>query len=292
MKRHTAVAPEQAGPAARSTPVGSQATRPAQTQDAAGQCADRASPIVVLSYAYSGAQRVQGILTAGTELAGTSGTGIIPLCAAAAETWQRVEDRTEPAMSRLAVSTIRALVIAQLTAILASTGKPRWCELSTAAASAAAWLLQILPHTAFVCVHRRCLDVIQAAAMDNPWGLGGAGLAPYLLRYPGNSVAALAAHWATTTEELLAFEKAHPDNTRRVRYEDMIAEASAAPTALRTWLGLADSQPAILPEPQNFASSTAHAGLSGAAVPVEMIPEPLRQRITHLNTELGYPQPW
>jgi len=26
-------------------------------------------------------------------------------------------------------------------------------------------------------------------------------------------------------------------------------------------------------------------------VPVEMIPQPLRQRITHLHAELGYPPP-
>jgi hypothetical protein len=250
------------------------------------------SPIIVFSYAYSGGQRVQDILTASADLACTTGTGIIPLCAAAAQTWHRVEGRAGPAMSRLAVSTVGALVAAQVTAILASAGKPRWCELSTAAASIAAPLLQVLPGTAFICVHRRCPDVIQAAVQDNPWGLGGAGLTPYLLPYAGNSVAALGAYWADSTEELLTFEKAHPDNTHRVRYEDMITQASAAPAALRAWLKLAGSQPAVLPDPLDLTSATTSAGPSGGAFPAEMIPGPLRQRITHLNTELGYPAPW
>jgi hypothetical protein len=258
----------------------------------ASQHIGRTSPIIVLSYAYSGAQRVQDILTAGTDLASTSSTGIIPLCATAAQTWQRVEDRAGPAMSRLAVSTIGALVAAQVTAILASTGKPRWCELSTAPASTAAPLLQVLPGTAFVCVHRRSLDMIEAAVRDNPWGLGAAGLTPYLLSYAGNSVAALAAYWADSTEELLTFEKTHPHNTRRVRYEDMIAQARAAPAALRAWLKLAGSQPAALPDLLDLASSTTSAAPSGGAVPAELIPGPLRQRIARLNTELGYPAPW
>jgi hypothetical protein len=256
------------------------------------QQAGRTSPVIVLSYAYSGARRVQDILTADADLAATSGTGIIPLCAAAAQTWQRVEGRAGPAMSPLAASTTRALIGAQLTAILASTGKTRWCELATAAASTAP-LLQIFPHTAVVGVHRRCLDVIQAAVQDNPWGLGAAGLAAsYLLSYAGNGVAALAAYWAASTEELLAFEKAHPDHTRRVRYEDIIAGNGTAPAALRAWLRLAGAPTATLPEPPDPARAAAPAPPPGAAVPVEMIPGPLRQRITHLSTELGYPAPW
>ena len=42
-------------------------------------------PVIMLAYAHSGADRVQDALAAGTKLACTAGTGIIPLCAAAAE---------------------------------------------------------------------------------------------------------------------------------------------------------------------------------------------------------------
>jgi hypothetical protein len=247
-------------------------------------------PIVILSYAYSGAQQVQDALAVGTGLACTSGTGIIPLCATAAESWRQVEGRDEPVMSRLAVSTTRALVAAQMTTILASLGQPRWCELSTAAPSAAEPLLQVFPQTAFVCVHRPCLDVIRAAVRANPWGLAGQGLTPYLLVHPGNSVAALAAHWAARTEELLAFEQAHPGHTRRVQYEEMIIEPSEALTALRAWLAIPHSRPSLPPEPPSSPPSDAPS--TGTEVPVGLIPAPLRQRIGNLNAELGHADLW
>jgi hypothetical protein len=250
-----------------------------------------ADPVVVLSYAYSGASRVQDILAAGHELACTSGTGIIPLCAAAAQAWRRVEDRDEQVMSRLALSTTRGLVGTQMTAILASTGQARWCELTTAAPSATEPFLQVFPQVAVVCVHRRCPEVIQAVVQANPWGLSGPGLAPYLLAYAGNSVAAIAAYWASCTEELLAFEQAHPQHARRARYEDMIPEAGAELATLRAWLTLTGSPLDGLPQPR-FPSDDPQPPPAGQ-VPLELIPGPLRQRIDRLNAALGYlALPW
>jgi hypothetical protein len=142
---------------------------------------DRTCPVIVLSYAHSGARQVQDILAAGSGLACTSSTGILPLTAAAADTWRRIDGHAGPGLSQLAVSAIRALVSTQITVILAGAGAARWCELATAAASTAEDFLRIFPQTAFVCVHRRCLDVIRTGVQASPWGLPGPDRQPSAL---------------------------------------------------------------------------------------------------------------
>lgn len=251
--------------------------------------ADTASdPIIVLSYAYAGADRVQNALAAGGRLACTSGTGIIPECATAAETWRRIEGQQGATMSRLAAAAIRALATAQITAILAGSGQPRWCELATAAPGAAETFLQVFPQASFVCAHRSCLEVIQAGVQASPWGLQGQGFLPFLVSYPGNSVAALAAYWATSTEQLLAFERAYPRVTHRVRYEDVTTQPDQALGAIRANLAL--GRDGLAPQPDWLTEPT-DTPESDAKVPDEMIPEPLRQRINQLHAELGYPPP-
>jgi hypothetical protein len=238
----------------------------------------------MLSYSYSGAGRIQEALATNADLACTSGTGIIPLCIAAAEAWRRIESQSGQATSRLALSSIRALVTTQVTAILAAAGKTRWCELSTVAPTAVEPFLQVFPHAAFVCVHRHCLDVIHTSIQANPWGLQGQGMAPYLMSYPGNNVAALAARWSDATEDLLTFERANTRITHRVRYEDIAAGHREALTVLRVSLGLGDKTAAVTsPEPPEPPQ------LPVPAVPAEMIPPPLRQNINRMHAELNYP---
>lgn len=251
----------------------------------------RAGPVIVLSYPHSGAGLVQRALAAGTELACTSGTGIIPQCGAAAEAWRSVEGSGGGALSQLAVSALRGLVTAQVTAILAGAGKTRWCELAVASPSAAEPFLQVFPHTAVVCVHRRCLDVIRIWIQSSPWGLQGQGLAPYLVPYPGNNVAALAAYWAVSTEELLTFEKSNPRSALRLRYEDLTARPDETLNAVRAWLRLGVREHSALLDDTESARTTAEPVSSACAgeVPVGMIPAPLRRRIDLLNAELGNP---
>jgi hypothetical protein len=249
------------------------------------------SPIIVLSYAYAGAERVQNALAVGSSLGCTSGTGIIPQCAAAAEAWRRIEG--QPRMSRLAAAAIRGLVTAQIAAILASSGQPRWCELATAAPGAAETFLQVFPDAHFVCVYRSCLDVIRAGVQANPWGLQAQSFKPFLLAYPGNSVAALAAYWMTSTEQLLAFERANRRATDRVRYEDVTTQPGQALAAVRAVLGLGDAEIGDIPRAQRgWLTEPGDAPAEpDATVPAEMIPQPLRQRITELHAQLGYPPP-
>lgn len=255
----------------------------------AGPGGTGAGPIVILSYAHSGAQHVQASLAAGTELACTSSTGILPLCAAAAEAWRRVEGLDGQKMSRLATATVRGLVTAQVTTILAGAGKIRWCELAIIAPSAAELFLQVFPQAVFVCVHRRCLDMVDAGMRASPWGLQAPWLMPYLLRYSVNSVASLAAYWADSTEGLLAFEKANPGAARRVRYEDAVVRADETLSAVRGWLQLpAEYGNTFSAQPAYPESAAQPVPSDRPEVPVDMIPQQLRQRIARLQAELGY----
>lgn len=291
MKRRAALS-ERAGAVAGAGTRGDQEPQPLESDGCAGHGGASNDPVIMLSYGYSEARFVQKILAGGPELACTSGTGIVPLCFTAAETWQRVEGQDGQAMSRLAATAVRGLVTAQVTVILADAGKTRWCELATVAPSAAEPFLQIFPHTVFVCVHRDCLDVIRAGIQASPWGLQGQLLTPYLLSYPGNNVAALAAYWANSTEELLEFENANSRITHRFRYEDVITEPEKALTAFRVWLGLSSPSRITFPEQFDFpkpGTYVSHSAEAEAEVPLEMIPAPLRQRIGRLQAELGYP---
>jgi hypothetical protein len=266
--------------------------RPPLSQTAGADAGN--GPVVVLSYAYADADRVQDALAADAGLACTGGTGIIPLCAAAAETWRRIEGRPGTAISPLAAATVRGLVTAQVTVILAESGQKRWCELATASPGAAETFLRIFPHARFVCVHRACLEVVRVGVQANPWGLQGQGLAPYLLAHTGNSVAALAAYWADSAEQLIAFENAHPEVTHRVRSEDVALHPDKALAALRATLGLDGGTRHIgaqSAQPEWLAESDTPPPQPQPVVPAEMIPEPLHKRISRLHAELGYRPP-
>jgi Sulfotransferase family len=249
-------------------------------------------PVVILSYAHSGGRLVQQALADGTTLAPTVATGILPMCEVAATAWAEIDNRRAQAMSRLAILSIRDLVNAQLTVVLAaSVGKRRWCELAISAPSTAQTFLQIFPAARFVCVHRACTDVIAAAITAQPWGVGGPAMWRFIVSYPGNSVAAIAAYWASATEQLLAFEAANPQATIRVRYEDVAADAECALKSVRSSLQLnqhayQQSWPG-LPDP--VASARESRDREHTQIPVEMIPTDLRKRIDHLGSQLGYP---
>lgn len=280
------------GPLAGDGVPAEQSPQPAARDLATADAGAPDSPVIVLSYAYAGAERVQEALAEGSSLGCTSGTGIIPQCAAAAEAWRRIEGQQGTAMSRLAAAAIRRLVTAQITTILASSGRRRWCELTTATPGAAETFLQVFPDAHVVCVHRSCLDVIGAGVQANPWGLQSPSLRPFLLAYPGNSVAALAAYWVNSTQQLLGFERANRQATDRVRYEDVTTQPGRALAAVRAALGPGDTENDIPPaQPGWLTEPGAAPGEPDATVPAEMIPQPLREHITHLHAELGYPPP-
>jgi hypothetical protein len=258
----------------------------------AGQAADPGNgPIVVLSYLHSGAEAVQEALAAGTDLACTQATGIVPLAAAAVETWQRLEDRPGRPVSALAAASVRELITTQLITVLSAGRGSRWCELAVTSPDLAARFAQVVPATRFVCVHRASAAVIQAGVEAGRWGLGGQVPPSYIMSYSGNSVAALAAYWAESTQALLTFEAAHPRVSHRIRYEDIVTGPGQALDTVQAALSLRPRVRTGLLEPVDpDAQAAEQAGAADpAGLPVDKIPRPLRETIARLHTELGYP---
>jgi hypothetical protein len=246
------------------------------------------APVIILSYAHSGAEVVQQAIAEGTSLVCTAATGILPLCEAAALSWEQIDNRKGTTMSRLAASSIRALVSTQLTVILAASGGQRWCELANTAPSAASAFLRVFPAAKLVCVHRACTDVISAISAAHPWGLDGPVLSRFALGYPGNTVAALGAYWAWATEQLLEFETDYPQAAIRLRYEDAVGGPSAL-NNIRSFLHLTPQvgqQP--LPGQQGLIRAIEAQAKPTPPAPTNMLPGPLSDRIRHLQSTLGY----
>jgi hypothetical protein len=136
-----------------------------------------------------------------------SETGVIPVAAAdAADAGTRLGDQsaarqTAPGRSAVKRHAILAAVDgplhsrrlgAALRAGLNARPWPGWCELATVPPSAAEPFLQVFSHTRFVCVHRRCLDVVRAGRTGKPVGAArpgrhalSPGLPGQLCRRPG-----------------------------------------------------------------------------------------------------------
>jgi Sulfotransferase family len=257
-------------------------------------------PVVVLACAYSGVERLEHLLADCTALACTSGTGLLPLCAEAADTWQRVDGRAGP-LSSLAASSLRALAGNMITVILARSGGSRWCEISFTPPAVAETFLRLYPETRFLCWHRDSQDVIRAGVQANPWGLAGRGLAPFVAAYPGSSAAAMAAYWAERTEALLHFEDAHPDHCHRVRYEHVARHPDQAATEISAFLGLDAAAPLAGPiagrlarvldngAPAGQGGGGQHTESAGLQLPADHLPEALAEQVNGLQARLGYP---
>jgi protein-tyrosine sulfotransferase len=247
------------------------------------------APIIVLTYPYSGAERLRALLEDRAELACTMSSGLLPFCEQAAMTWRRVEGR-DGTDSALAVASVRAVTTTMITTLLARTGRSRWCEIASAPPEYAATFLKLYPDARFVCLHRNCADVILAAIRANPWGLSDPVLQPFAASYPGSSIAAMAAYWAACTGPLLDFERAHPASCRRVRYEEIPGAPGGELDGLLAFLDLAPTRTST---PGGGFDSAAAEGpdvpSGGAAVPVGHLAPPLRAHVSELLVRLQYP---
>jgi hypothetical protein len=256
--------------------------RAADPESEAGQ-----HPVIVLTYQHAGGARLRSLLARHSELACTSGTGILPLCELTAAAWRAVDGRPAGPPSRLAETSTRVLATSMITALLARQGKRRWCEFATAAPDAAVMFVRLFPSTRIVCLHRACPDFVYAAVRASPWGLAGPDFAPFISAHPASTTAALTSYWVARTAALLAFEQEHPGICHRVRYEELGGDS---PSGLPDFLGLAEpgSRPAAwrYDETADFAS-----GSAGPATdfPAGQIPSPLLERASDLMGELGYP---
>ncbi len=240
-------------------------------------------PLVVLSYAYSGVIRLRAFLE---ELPGVTwvGADLVTSCGQLAADWQQVEGGNG-AMSHLARKSITTMVNTMLTTHLIGKGALRYCIPADGASESAGRFALLYPKAKFLCLHRTLLDVVYSAVAANPWGLGGGPCGQFAVAYPGNTVAAAAAYWAQCSGRLLAFERAFPGQTLRLRYEDLDAEPADTAHGIGRFAGLPGA-------PGGYRADGAAPGPApvgcGAQVPVERIPPALLPQVNDLLSTLGY----
>ena len=263
------------------------AARPAGAAGGAGPKIG-GGPVIMLTYAHSGAMNLMQALSMSRSLACTAGTGLLPLCAAAAATWQRVENRGAPA-SPLALKSIRTLVGMMTAVIQAGAGAPRWCETAFVAPAAAETFLRIFPDTAFLCLHRSLPGVLAEAATAYPWGLGGSPFWPHSAGHPGNNAETIGSYWAACAGQLLDFEVDHPSSCLRVRYEDILADPHRRLDEIFAHIGVSTR------DLKASGSLPGFPGLSGQAdpgleppLPTERMSPELLAKLSELHARLDY----
>lgn len=245
-------------------------------------------PVVVLTYRYSGTERLRDSLARDFDLACTSSTGLLPMCDFAASAWRTIDSRT--AQSKLAVASIRSLANMMISTILASAGGTRWCEFAFASGEVAETFLSLYPDAKFICYHRNCFDVISSVMAENPWRLADVPFGRYADKFPGNAAAAIAAFWVASTGPLLRFEEAHPRSCTRILHEELAqARGHAEPVTdqIAAFLGLQRADPRGLWDrpPDHEADRSAIPPQESAG----QLPPRLKERVEALHSQLGYP---
>jgi hypothetical protein len=110
-----------------------------------------------------------------------------------------------------AAAAIRGSVDLAVTEYLKRSGKIRWVDKSLNNAAYAEMLANLWPQARFICLTRHCMDVVASGIEAGRWGVGGYGFTPYVARYPGNNVAAIAEGWLATTGDIVSFQQSFPD---------------------------------------------------------------------------------
>ena len=144
--------------------------------------------------------------------------------------------------------------------------------------------LQIFPSAQFICLYRRCDDIISEVLDNNIGGLGGTEFWPYSSAAQGNNVAMVAAHWADYIESLLDFEESHLSSCLRVRREDLVTDSDQELERIFSFLGLGTATTAVAGRP---SSSTRNGGRP-RRWSLERMPPELLSRVNKLNSLLGY----
>lgn len=250
--------------------------------------AARDSPVIVLASAYSGADRLAGLLGCHPALACTTGTGVLPLCEQAMAVWRNADGRAASGRpSRLASTTTRTLVTSAITSILVREGKRRWCEVAAASPRAAEAFLRLYPGTRFVCLYRAFPGAIRAALDASPWGLADPEFAPFTRAYPASTVAALTAYWVAHTGSLLEFEHSHPQACLRIRSEDLADDQHQVIERILSFSGLPGLGDMVAPDPDSQAHRV--SACPEADLPANLIPPAMLTQANDMLRELGYP---
>jgi hypothetical protein len=285
---------------------------PAQAEGVHNVSVDRSkAPVFVLTASRSGSTLLRFILDSHPELACPPETQIASACRSLAVSINVLENvingRTtargnQGLLTENVLSAVRETLERIYGAYLLRRGKKRWCDKSIDSFLYAELLAQIYPDAQFICLFRHCMDVVASGIEACPWGVTRYGFDPYVAKYPGNNVAAIANYWLDCNTAILKFANDNSIRCHRVRYEDLVTEPEEVSSKILSFLG-ASQVPGITAEcfqtPHEgngpgdekiwFTSSISHSSIGrGISVPARALPPILVSNINPILAELKY----
>ncbi|HEY8020467.1 MAG TPA: sulfotransferase [Thermoanaerobaculia bacterium] len=136
-----------------------------------------------------------------------------------------------------ATAEARRVVAGIMEAYARSKGKDVWCDKSPRNVEYLESLTRTFPQAKYVCLYRNCMDTVKSMLGASQTGFM-LELAAFAAKTPGNLVAAMIDAWCDYNGKILAFEAAHPENTFRIRYEDVVLDPAGALRPLFEFLGV------------------------------------------------------
>ncbi len=226
---------------------------------------------------------------------GVLGAGTVAEAGGAEERWQRINAETG------------RLVSALMGEYAARKGKRLWCEKTPRNINYVEALHEVFPDAKFVCLHRHCMDVVHSCLEASRVGFFvepsyyARAIPPTFTRDAAGHPGVFALSWAEKTKKLLDFERAHPEQCYRVKYEEMVADPARILEPLFGFLGVAWDAGLL-----DAAFTTPHDGPGdtkaiyarrvhgdsvgvGSSVSRRLIPRDVLDNVNGLLAELGYP---
>jgi len=196
----------------------------------------------------------------------------------------------------------RALVSGIMNDHLARVGKQVWCDKSVTTVDYLPLVQNLFPDARFICLYRHGMDVVHSGLEVSRFGFEGYGFAPYVAGHLDNILAGLIEYWCDKTAKTHALEKLLPEQTFRLRYEDLVSRPRAVIADLFGFLGYgidADftdrifqtaHQPGAGDDNIIFTNRFEKSSLgNGQTLSLDMIPEAQLKTMNALLEELGYP---
>ncbi len=257
------------------------------------------APIVVLCNARTGSTLLRYLLDTHPHVAAPPETHLGALCASVRQFASDVPGGGP------ALAAGRDLVTAVMAGYARERGKRIWCDKSVATLDHIDAVAEVLPHARYVCLHRHAMDAIASGLEASKWGYARYGFRGYIRQRPDSAPAALAQYWIDRTTRMVEFERSGRCATRRIRYEDLVADPERELGALLADLGLARGpelvarivaealrtrhDPGAGDYKIDFSSTVVSSSVgSGRAVPVMLLERRQRREMNALLELLGY----
>lgn len=203
---------------------------------------------------------------------------------------------------------VRRMVTELMDTYARSKGKRMWCEKTPRNLGYLDILHDVFPDAKYICLHRNCMDVVHSCLEASKVGFF-VDISYYAKNIPSTyarnafgHASVFADSWADKTSTMLAFERQHPDQCFRLKYESMVIEPAATLRSMFEFLGVEwdeslldavfkskhDPGPGDKKVMYSRKVHTKYIGM-GSSVSRRLLSKEVLQRVNAVLEDLGYP---